>query len=223
MQVRICKRMTMFCLDNRYLLLAQNSRSTALWATAGAETHALQKQVTASTLKHNDKGCVAASSSLNVVFSLCDRLYCIVSSFLFAGSYASWQDLFQSILHFKRSLTMFNHSIFLPCDVGLPDSNYLCYYVQIFLFDFEILFHACWLILSPKHPSHHSQWIWPLLHGLKILINIECVLKNNVMILPVPWSLRLSISEAVRKSFSGEKCGNSVIIPSGLFKCHAKL
>lgn len=32
---------------------------------------------------------------------------------------------------------------FLPCAVGLPDTNYLCYYVQIFLFDSEILFHTC--------------------------------------------------------------------------------
>lgn len=157
------------------------------------------------------------------MFSLCDGLYCIVSCFLFAGSYANWQDLFQSILHFKWSLIMFNHSIFLPCDVGLPESYYLFYYAQIFLFDSEVLFHACWLILSPKHLSHPSQWMWPLLHGVKILINIECVLKNNVMILLVPWSLRLSISEAVWKNFSGQKCGNSVIIPSGFFKYCAKL
>lgn len=159
----------------------------------------------------------------DAVFSRCDGLYCIVSGFLFARSYATWQDSFQSILHFKWSLIMFNHSIFLPCDVGLPDSYYLCYYVQIFLFDSEILFHACWLILSPKHPSHHSQWMWPLLHGVKILINIECVLKNNVMILLVPWSQRPSIPEAVWRSFSGQKCGNSVIILSRLFQYRAKL
>lgn len=47
----------------------------------------------------------------NVVFPLCDGLYCTVSCFLFASSYASWQDLFQSILHFKWILIMFNHSI----------------------------------------------------------------------------------------------------------------
>lgn len=158
----------------------------------------------------------------NVVFPLCDGLSCIVSYFLFAGSYASWQDLFLSILHFKWSLIMFNHSIFLPCDVDLPDSYYLCYYVQIFLFASEILFYACWFILSLQHPSIHSQWIWALLHGVKVLINIQCILKN-VMILLVPWSLRLSILEAVWRSFSGQRCRNSVIIPSGLFKYHAKL
>lgn len=119
---------TVFCSDNRYLSPAQNSRSTARWAQAGrTDPPAFEKQTTESILQHKDWG--AALSSLNVAFSPCDGLYCIVSCFLFAGSYASWQGLLQSILHFKWSLIMFNHSLFLPCDVALPDSNYLCYYV----------------------------------------------------------------------------------------------
>lgn len=135
------------------------------------------------------------------MLSLHDGLCCIVSYFLFAGPCASWQDFFLSILHFKWSLIMFNHSIFLPCDADLPDSCYLCYYVQIFLFDFAILFHACWFILSLKHLNNHSQWIWPLLRGVEALINIQWVLKKAV-ILFVPSSLRLSILEAEKLTWS---------------------
>lgn len=209
-------------LGNRCLLLAQNSRSTAVRAKARrAGGHALQKQAIEITLAQWQGLCSSIWFS-TVIFSLCNGLCCIVSYFLFAGPYASWQDFFLSILHFKWSLIMFNHSVFLPCDVDLPDSCYLCYYVQIFLFDFEILFHACWFILSLKHPSNHSQWIWPLLHEVKKTLNIYEGLKK-ARFLFVPWSLRLSILEAVQKNLPGQRYGNSVIIPSELFKYHVKL
>lgn len=64
-----CRRMSVFCLDNRYLLLAQNSRSTAQRAEARrTEPHALQKQAIEGTLQHNDKDCVVASNSLTSCF-----------------------------------------------------------------------------------------------------------------------------------------------------------
>lgn len=59
----------MLCPDNRYLLRAPNSSSTALRAKARrTEPRALQKQATESTLQHSDKDCVATSISPTLCF-----------------------------------------------------------------------------------------------------------------------------------------------------------
>lgn len=107
------------------------------------ESHALPKQVTQSPLQHSDKDCVGASISLTLCFP------CVMGSI--AQSAASCLPVLMRVGRIcSRAFYISSEFLlcliivfFLPCDVGLPDSNYLCYYVQIFLFDSEILFHAC--------------------------------------------------------------------------------
>lgn len=141
--VSVCERMTVFYLDSRDLLLTQNSTSPALGAEVRIEPHALQKQETASALQYDDRDCAVASCSLVLCFpcvmgfiakaaASCLLVLMRVGRICSRVFYISSEVLLCLIIVF-----------FLPCAVGLPDTNYLCYYVQIFLFDSEILFHTC--------------------------------------------------------------------------------